>query len=513
MAYPRLPMRKLKEVLRLKHTGLSEREIARSCRVARSTVADYLFRAAQAGLSWPLPAALGDAEIDARLFPPNASLALRARPQPDFAYIDEEMRRHRRVNLTLELLWHEHRERHPDGYGYAQFCKHYARWRGKQNYCMRQIHKGGEKLFVDYCDGLSIVDTATGEMIKTQLFVAVWGASNFTFAEAALSQDLPSWIGSHVRAFDFFGCLPRIVVPDCLKSGVSKACRYEPEINPTYADMAQHYGVAVVPARPLHPRDKAKVEAGVLVAQRWILAVLRNRTFFSLAELNAEVARLLERLNSRPLRKIKRSRRELFDAFDRPVAALLPARPYEYAEWCKARLNVDYHIEIGRHYYSAPFQLIGQTLDVRLTTSTVEIFLKGNRVAAHARNSQHGTHTTVSTHMPPQHAKHLEWSPPRLIAWAAKNGPATAALVEAVILSREHPEQGYRSVLGILRLGRTFGPERLEAAAARALKFKLFSFRAMRSILATGLDRMPVEAPAQPALPLHDNVRGGQYYH
>jgi transposase len=422
------------------------------------------------------------------------------------------MRRHRKVNLTLELLWHEYRERLPGGYGYAQFCKLYALWRGKQDYCMRQIHKGGEKLFVDYCDGLSIVDPATGELIKTQFFVAVWGASNFTFAEASLSQDLPSWIGSHARAFNFFGCLPKIVVPDCLKSGVSKACRYEPEINPTYADMAQHYSVAIVPARPYHPRDKAKVETGVLIAQRWILAVLRNRTFFSLDELNTEISLLLERLNARPLRKIKRSRRELFDAFDRPIAAPLPARPYEYAEWRKARLNVDYHIEIERHYYSAPFQLIKQTLDVRLSAATVEVFLKGERVAAHARNSHPNTHTTVPAHMPPDHAKHLEWSPPRLIAWAAKTGPATAALVEAVISSREHPEQGYRAVLGILRLGRTFGPERLEAAAMRALKFKLFSFRAVRSILATSLDRVPVEAPAQPALPLHDNVRGGQYY-
>jgi len=512
MAYPRLPMRKIKEVLRLKHAGLSERQIARSCDTSRSTVAVYLARAAQAGLSWPLPAGLTEADVEARLFPPDPP-ARAALPLPDFAWIDEELRRHRRLNLTLDLLWHEYLERHPDGYQYAQFCKLYARWRGRQDYCMRQVHKGGEKLFVDYCDGLEVVDPATGELRKTQLFIAVWGASNYTYVEAALSQDLPSWIGAHARAFAFFGCLPKIVVPDCLKSGVSRACRYEPEINPTYADMAQHYGVAVLPARPAHPRDKAKVEAGALIAQRWILAVLRRRTFFSLAELNAAIAELLERLNARPLRKLKRSRRQLFDDFDRPLAGALPAAAYEYAEWRKARVNVDYHVQVEGHCYSAPFQLIGQTLDVRLGAAAVELFLKGQRVAAHARSSKPNAHTTVAAHMPPQHAKHLDWSPPRLIAWAAKTGPATAKLVEAVIAGREHPEQGYRSCLGIMRLGRTYGPQRLEAAATRALKFKLFSFRAVRSILVAGLDRADDASPSQPALPLHDNVRGGQYYH
>lgn len=514
MAYPRLPMRKIKEVLRLKHAGLSDREIARSCQLARSTVADYLARAAEAGLSWPLTDPSDEAGVEKRLFPPAASPIHKSRPLPDFAYIDAELRDWRKVNLTIQLLWHEYRERHLEGFGYAQFCKLYARWRGKQDYCMRQIHRGGEKLFVDYCDGLSIVDAATGELIQTQLFVAVWGASNFTYVEAALSQDLPSWIGAHVRAFDYFGCVAKAVVPDCLKSGVSKACRYEPEINPTYADLAAHYGAAVLPARPRHPRDKAKVEVGALIAQRWILAVLRKRVFFSIAEINAAVRELLERLNARALRKLKQSRRQLFEALDRPAALPLPARPYEYAEWRKVRVNVDYHVQLERHFYSAPFQLIGQTLDARLTAATVEVFHKGQRVAAHARSDKPNLHTTVAAHMPPEHAKHLDWSPPRLVAWAAKTGPSTARLFEAIMSSREHPEQGYRSCLGILRLGRSVGPERLEAAAARALRFKLFSFKAVRSILAARLERQQdADAPAQPALPLHDNVRGGQYYH
>jgi transposase len=506
-------MRKIKEVLRLNNSGLSERVIARSCRLSRSTVADYLRRAAGAGLTWPLLQELTDTDVEARLFPPSPPIGT-SRSMPDFAYVDAELRKHRSVNLTLDLLWHEYRERRPDGYSYSQFCKFYALWRGKQDLCMRQVHRGGEKLFVDYCDGLKIVDEATGELRSTQLFVAVWGASNYTFAEASLSQDLPCWIGSHRRAFDYFGCVPKAVVPDCLKSGVSKACRYEPETNPTYADMAAHYGLAVLPARPRHPRDKAKVEAGVLVAQRWILAVLRNRTFFSLAELNAAVHELLERLNTRPLRKLKQSRHELFEAFDRPAALPLPDRPYEYADWRKARVNVDYHVEVERHYYSVPFQLVSQTVDLRLTALAVEAFFKGQRVAAHPRSRQPHAYTTLPAHMPIQHAKHLEWSPPRLIAWAAKMGPATALLVEAIMSNRAHPEQGYRSCLGIMRLGRQYGQERMEAAAARALKFKLFSFKAVRSILVAGLDRQPdPDQAAQPALPLHDNVRGGQYYH
>jgi transposase len=482
--------------------------------VSRSTVADYLRRAAEVGLSWPVPDEVSDGDVEARLFPPEPPITERPLALPDFAYVDAELRRHRGVNLTLDLLWREYLERHTDGYQYSQFCKLYARWRSKQDYCMRQVHRGGEKLFVDYCDGLPIVDAATGELKKTQLFVAVWGASNYTYVEAALSQDLPSWVGAHTRAFTYFGCLPKAVVPDCLKSGVSRACRYEPEINPTYADMAAHYGVAVVPARPKKPRDKAKVEAGVLVAQRWILAVLRNHVFFSLAELNAAIRELLERLNMRALRKLKQSRRELFEAFDRPAALPLPACPYEYAEWRKARLNVDYHVEVERHYYSAPYQLVGQTLDVRLTASIVEAFLKGRRVAVHQRSNKPFAHTTNPAHMPPEHAKHLEWSPQRLIAWAAKTGPSTAKLFEAIMLNRDHPEQAYRSCLGILRLGQGYDQARMEAASARALKFKLFSFRAMRSILAAGLDQnAEPEQIAQPALPLHDNVRGGQYYH
>lgn len=514
MAQERLSMRKTKEILRLKyHCGLSNRQIAHSCQVARSTVSEYLWRAEQTGIGWPLADDLTDSELEARLFPKPLAAHSRSRPLPDFAYIHDELKRHRKINLTLDLLWREYKEQYPEGYQYSQFCDLYHRWRSKLDYCMRQDHPGGEKLFVDYAEGLSLVDPKTGDLIATQLFVAVWGASNYTYAEASLSQQLPCWIGSHVRAFDYFGCVPKAVVPDCLKSGVSRACLYEPDLNPTYADLAQHYGLAVLPARPGRPRDKAKVENGVLIAKRWILAVLRHRTFYSLKELNAAIAELLERLNTRPLREMNKSRRELFEIFDRPNAFPVPERPYEYAEWKKVTVNIDYHVEVEKHYYSVPFRLLHEKLDVRLTAHTLEAFHKGERVAAHVRSYVAYAHTTPKEHMPPAHQKYLEWSPSRIIEWASKTGPDTAVLVQRIMASRQHPEQGYRSCLGVLRLEKHYPPERIEAAARRAVNYNTCSLRSMRAILASGLDRLVEPEAEQGILPPHENIRGGQYYH
>jgi len=498
-------MRKIKEVLRLKYdSNLSEREISRSCQVSRSTVADYLMKAKAAGISWPEALVLTDTQIEERLFPVKRIPSSVKRPEPDYEYIYSQLRTYRKFNLTMVQLWLEYKEKHPYGYQYSQFCDLYRRWRGKLDYVMRQEHRAGEKAFIDYSDGLSILDMVTGELILTQLFLAVWGASNYTYAEATLSQTLPEWIGSH----------PRVLVPDNLKSGVSKACKYEPELNPTYTDMAEHYGCAVLPARPRKPRDKAKVEAGVLIAQRWILAVLRHRTFYSLAELNAAIRQCLERLNNRPMRRLKKSRRELFETIDRPSALPLPSRPYEYAEWYKARVNVDYHIEVDHHYYSITFQLLREKVDVRLTATTLEVFHKGGRVAAHARSYVRGGYTTLKEHMPPEHRSYAEWSPSRFIQWAGKTGVSTAQLVEKILATRPYPEQGYRACLGIIRLGRHYEPERVEAAAERALKFNACSYRSMKAILTAGLDRQQDngERPVQMSLSLHQNIRGREYY-
>ena len=514
MANKRLPMRKIKEVLRLRFAcGVSQREIERSCRIARSTTRDYLRRAREAGLTWETASGLNETEIEARLFPsPLPAAAIR--PLPDSEYIYHELRTYRRVNLTLTQLWLEYRERYPDGYQYTQFCEYYSRWRGKLDYCMRQEHRAGEKVFLDYCDGLSFIDLATGEIMPTQLFVAVWGASNYTYAEAARTQKLPEWIGAHVRAFEYFHAVPRVLVPDNLKSGVHDPCYYEPELNPTYAEMAEHYGSAVIPARPYHPRDKAKVEAGVLIAQRWILAVLRHRTFYSLAELNTAIRECLERLNSRVLRKMRKSRRDLFEGEDRPNALPLPLKAYEYAEWRKPVVNIDYHIEIDHHYYSVPYRLLRETLDARVTATMVEVFFKGERVAAHVRSYLRGKPTTLPEHMPPGHRAHAEWTPSRLIQWAAKTGKATAEVVEKILSSRTYPEQGYRACLGIMRLSRRYEPERVEAAARRALRYNTCSYKSMRSILALGLDsQIAPETGNQPLLlPQHTNIRGPEFY-
>jgi transposase len=510
----RLSMRKIKEILRLKlDCGISEREISRSCSISRSTVADYLRRAAAAKLTWTEASALGETQVEERLFPTEHIPSSVKRPPPDCEYIYSQLRTYRKFNLTLSQLWLEYKEKHPDGYQYTQFCEHYWRWRKKLDYCMRQEHRGGEKLFIDYSDGLSIVDALTGELALTQLFLAVWGASNYTYAEATLSQALPDWIGSHRRAFEYFSCVPRVLVPDNLKSGVSKACKYEPDLNPTYSDMAEHYGCAVLPARPRKPRDKATVETGMLIAKRWILAVLRHRTFYSLAELNAAIRECLERLNTRPMRQAKKSRRELFEAIDRSNALPLPQRPYEYAEWYKAKVQLNYHIEVDRHYYSVPYQLLHERLDIRLTATMVEALYKGERVAAHVRSHVKGGYTTLPEHMPPSHRYYAEWNPARFIQWAGKTGEATARLVETILATRPYPEQGYKACLGVINLTRDYEPVRVEAAARRALEFKTCSYRSMKAILSAGLDRHDNgEQPGLPGLLPHQNIRGQEYY-
>lgn len=520
MPTERLPMRQIKEVLRLKlDCGLANRQIARSLHIARSSIADYLRRAQGTGLAWPEVQGFTEAALEARLFPQTAVAASAPRPLPDCEYIHNELRDHRKLSLTLTRLWQEYQEAYKEGprpYGYTQFCGYYQVWLGKQDLVMRQDHRAGEKLFVDYTEGLSIVDRETGELIPTVLFLGVWGASNYTYAEASLNQQVPQWTRSHVRAMDYFQRAPHVLVPDNLKSAVLKPCFYDPELNRSYAEMAQHYGCVVLPARPYHARDKAKVENGVLVAKRWILAVLRHRTFFSLEDLNVAIRELLERLNARPMRRVKKSRREIFEALDRPAARLLPERPYEYADWKKSRVNIDYHIDVASHLYSIPYRLVHEQLDVRLTAATLEALHKGERVAAHARSYVAGGRTTNPEHMPLSHQKHLEWTPSRMKEWAAKTGPMTAVFVDRVMAGRPHPEQGYRACLGILnRLVPAYTAERVETACRRALRFNTVSYRSLHAILAAGLDRVNDEPQPdrQPGLPLHENVRGGTYYH
>ncbi len=502
-------MRKIREVLRLHAAGRSQRQIAASVGVGQSTVGDYLTRTRLAGISDP--GELGEVALERALYPPKPALPAESRGLPDWAEVHRELKR---KGVTLFLLWQEYKAAHPQGFHYSWFCQHYRAWAGKLDVVMRQHHRAGETLFVDYAgQTVPIVDRHTGETQEAQVFVAVLGASSYTYAEATWTQSLPDWVGSHQRAFAHLGGVPENVVPDNLKSGVTTPHRYEPDLNPTYAEMAAHYGVAILPARVAKPRDKAKVEAGVQIVERWVLAWLCNQTFFSLDELNDAIAELLTALNERPFKKLPGSRRALFEKLDRPALMPLPAQPYVFGTWKKARVHIDYHVELDGHYYSVPYQLVKTQIEARLTAHTVEIFHRGKRVASHRRAYKHG-HTTIAMHMPRPHREYAEWTPQRLVAWANKTGPATAALITHILERRRHPQQGFRSCLGILRLGKHYGDARLEAACLRALRIGATTFKSVESILKHNLDLQPLPDAAQPDLPLaHDNVRGPEYYH
>jgi transposase len=512
MPKKRLSMRKIREVLRLKYEyGCSNREIGQSCGIGSSTVGDYLQRARMAGMNWPLPEELDDAVLEQQLFPPSRPRNSQ-RFVPDFQEVHRELQARRGV--TLNLLWQEYKERHPDGYQYSWFCHSYREWANRLDVVMRHEHRAGEKMFVDYAgETVDVVDPATGAINKAQIFVSVLGAGSYTYAEATASQGLEDWINSHVRAFSFYGGVPEIVVPDNLKSGVSKACRYEPDINPTYNDLAHHYQIVILPARVRKPRDKAKAESGVLLVERWILARLRNHTFFSLAELNREIRRLLAELNNKPFQKLPGCRKSRFEELDKPVLKPLPSQPYQLAHWKKATVHIDYHVEVDGHYYSVPYTLVKKKLDVRYTQNSVECFYRNRRVASHLRDNRCGYHTTVNEHMPEKHRKYLEWTPERFKRWAAKIGPQTLTLTETLLVKRGHPQQAYRSLLGILRLGKAYGDQRLEAACERALQIDALSYRSIESILKNGLDRKPLPEKGNKSKPVkHHNIRGAGYF-
>jgi len=466
---PRSTMRKIREILRLSlGEGLSRRQIGAATGVPAATVGDQLARARRAGLGWPLPDDLDDGQLEARLFvPPSARPATELRPTPDWVEVHHELHR---KGVTLQLTWLEYRECHPDGFGYSWFCQTYRTWQGRLDLVMRQEHRAGEKLFVDFSGmTLPITDPETGEVWQAELFVAVLGASNYTYAEALPSQELPHWISAHVHAFTFFGGCSAIIVPDNLRSAVSRAHRYEPDINRTYEEMAAHFGCAI--------------------AERLVW------------------------LNERPFKKLPGSRRELFESLDRPALRPLPARPYEYATWKTAKVNIDYHLEVDRHWYSVPHQLVGQHCDIRVTAAVVEVLHKGRRVASHPRSGKQRQFSTEPAHMPESHRRHAEWTPGRIVAWAERSGPATGELVTVIMASRPHPEQGFRSCLGIMRLGRRYGDDRLEAAAIRALAIRAHTYRSLESILKTGLDAQPLPGD-EPAVTIgdHANVRGAAYY-
>ena len=511
-------MRKIKDVLRLHHdAGLSRRGIAQALNVSYGSVVNYLNRARQAGLTWPLPDDMDERTLGRLLFPSQPATGQRRFTEPDFPAVHQELKR---KGVTKQLLWQEYRQQHPgDGYSYAQFCHRYLEWRGCQQRSMRQIHRAGEKLFVDYC-GLTmpVVNPDTGEARQAQVFVAVMGASNYTFACASWSQKQEDWLDAHVQVFEFLGGVPEVVVPDNLKSAVRKIHRYEPDINPAYQQLAAHYQTAIVPARPYKPKDKAKAEVAVQIVERWIMARLRHQTFFTLASLNQAIHFLLDDLNLRPFKKLPGTRRSQFEQLDKPVLRPLPASRYQYAEIKQARVHIDYHLEYDKHYYSVPHHLVKQAVEVQATNSAVAIYSHGKRVAIHPRSHRQGAHSTCIEHMPQTHRAMSEWSPERFLRWANDIGKETRELVSCLLQEKRHKEQSYRRILALLSNSKKYGRERLNNACGRALLINSPTRSSVESILKQGLDQVPVEVPAdavQEELSLddHENVRGETYYH
>ena len=505
-------MRKTSEVLRLRAQGRSIRQIAASAGVGSSTVGEYLRRAQAVGLSWPLPEGVGAEELDARLFPPPVAAPGAERPVPDWREVNRELKS--KKGVTRRLLWLEWREDHPDGWGYSQFCWHYDQWLGAQDVVMRLSYPAGERMFVDFSgDRAAWFDPDTSEAHDAEVFVAVLGCSGKLYVQATPSQDLGCWVGAHIGAWEAFGGVTEVTVPDNLRAGVSKACFYDPEVNPTYSELAAFYDTVVLPARVRRPRDKAAVEAGVQVAQRWVLAPLRHRRFFSLVELNEAIAGEVAKVNARPFRGQPTSRDELFSELEAPGLRPLPSGRYELAAWKKATVSIDYHVAFDHRFYSVPFRLVRHKVEIRATRSTVEVFCGGRRVAAHGREWGRRRYVTDPAHMPPSHRAHAEWSPSRLVNWAGGAGPAVAALAEALLTAKVHPEHAYRSCLGLMSLGRRYGPERLDAACTRALAAGAVSYSSVKSILAENLDRVALRAvEALPAPPNHENLRGARYW-
>jgi len=506
-------MRKLGEVFRLKGLGCTHSQVARSCQVARSTVREYLRRLEGAGLGLPLAEGLSEEELEARLFRQPAARGP-VREVPDWAWVERERRRQKGV--TLKLLWQEYRGEHPDGYGYTQFCEHYRRWGKGLELAMHQRYRAGEKMFVDWAGvTMPVVDAGSGQVRHAQVFVAALGASNYLYVEAAWTQQLPDWIEAHVHAWEYMGGVAAITVVDNTRSAVSRPCRYDPDTNPAYRALAQHYGTVVIPTRPRRSRDNAKAEVHVQITEREVLAPLRDQTFFSLGELNRRVGERVEAVNRRPMQKLGVSRRELYEELERPALKPLPGERYEYAEFHRARVNIDYHVEVRYHRYSVPYQLRGQQVEVRLSARIVEILHKGRRVATHLRDDRRGGYTTEPSHMPKAHREHLEWSPSRLIRWAGTVGPSCAGVAETIIEEKPHPEQGYRACLGLMRLAKRYGPVRMEAACRRAVALGVCSYRSIKSILTTGKDSEPLPGEEESRdlfSHSHENVRGERYY-
>ena len=500
-------MRRIREILRLQAEGYSEREIARSLGCARSSVQICLWRAERAGISWPVPAEIDDAELDARLYPRRPGIEVQ--PPPDFEWIERELRR---KHVTRRQLWREYLAQHPEGLKYTAFCVKFQQWRRSRGVTLSLTHSPGDRLFVDYAgDPAFFIDPTTGTVQKAWLFIAVWPYSARLYAEATRTQSSPDWLGAHVRALEAFGAAPRAIVPDNCTTAVKKAHRYDPEFNRAYAEFAEHYSVAVLPARVRRPRDKAAVENAVLIAERRVLGALRDRQFFSLAELNTAITEIVAQINTEPFQKREGNRMSVFEEQERPATQALPARRYEFAEWkLGARVHPDHHIEVGRAYYSVHYTLVGQRVDARLTAHTVEIFLRGQLIASHPRATRRYQRLTIEAHRPPQHRAYLALGIDKLLVRAEHVGPATRECLERLLRHKRHPGEVIREALGVLRLAQDFTPQRLELSAHQALELGLYGYGALAELIKRPSTLSHEQARSQ--LRVHPNVRGADYF-
>lgn len=504
-------MRNTREILRLVWScGQSRQSVADACGISKTSITNTIKRANQVGLSWPLPPELDDCQLEEMLYPGGGAKTTN-RDEPNWQELHDDLRSNK--NMTMMLLWQEYKEVNPDGYQYSRFSELFRKWEKTLDLPMRQEHRNGEKMFVDYCgQTLPIIDPCTGEERDGQVFVAVMGASNYTYCEVTMTQSEQDWIEAHVRALDYFGAVPHCIVPDNLKAAVIKTCRYEPKINRNYLKFAEHYDTAIIPARSKKPKDKAKVEVGVQIVQRFILAALRKRTFFSLAEANAAIKERLEQLNNRSFRKLSGCRKTRYEELDLPAMKALPEQRYNFTQWKIAKVNIDYHVDVEGHYYSVPHKLARQEVDVFYSTTTVEITHKHIRVALHQRSIIKGKHTTIPEHMPTAHKKYAGMTSQSFITWASQSGPSTVAVIESILARRAFPEHGFRTCLGILNLGKKFGLERLEAACDRALFIKGKNYASIKSILENNLDQRPLVKREEMPTVNHDNIRGNRYY-
>ncbi len=499
-------MRKIKDVLRLKlDAKLSHEQIARSLGLSKGVVTKYVGLAAAAGLSWSQIQSCDDVTLERQLL--VAPQRPRTQVQPDYARVHHELRR---KGVTLMLLWEEYQAEHAEHhtYRYSQYCEKYRQFTRRLKRSMRQTHRAGEKLFIDFAGPTILLTDGT----RAHIFVAAMGASSYTFACATPRETMADWIDSTVKALQFYGGVPQLIVPDNPRAMIADPNRYAPRANDTVQDFARHYGTSVLPARPYAPQDKAKVESAVQVVERWIMARLRHQKFATVHEVNEAIAPLLERLNARPFQKLPGSRASTFAELDAPALLPLPLQRYEIATFKTVRVHIDYHVEVEGHRYSVPHPMVGQVLEVRMTSGTIEVLHRGQRIASHVRNSRRGGFSTIAEHMPAAHRAHMEWTPQRLIHWGKDIGSATAAVVTRLLEQHKHPEHGYRACLGLLSLAKRYGKPRLEAACALALQLGTCQYRHVRDILANNRDRTRQATQSDWVSPAHVHVRGPAYY-